>query len=121
MYFAHEHLYYTKDKAAPVSEYCVCEAEVTGFIQGGYTEVCLVGLCPEGYRTPYYYKLSEIGQKVFYTIQEAARLAKAMTEEYERVWGWMGEPDIPMRRTWEKYLADENTPKQKSQPVLKDF
>lgn len=105
MYSVHEHLYYIEKHAGPVLEYCVCEAEVTGFFQGGYTEVCLVGLSPEGYRTPYRYKLSDIGSKVFYTAKEAAQLAQKMTEQYERTWGWIGAPDIQLRRTWEKYLS----------------
>ncbi len=41
--------------------------------------------------------------------QDAAALAKKMTEKYERIWGWLGEPDIPMRRTWSQYL---NPPQQ---------
>lgn len=104
MYSVHEHLYYISERAAPVLEYCVCEAEVTGFFKGGYTEICLTGLSPNGYRTPYRYKLSEIGSKVFFTPQEAASLAKEKTEQYEHIWEWLGAPDIPMRRTWNHYL-----------------
>lgn len=104
MYAVHEHLYYITGYAGPVLEYCVCEAEVTGFSVGGYTEVQMVGLSPEGYRTPWSYRLSEIGMKVFYTPQEAEQMAEAMTEQYERRWGWLGAPDIPMRRPWMKVL-----------------
>lgn len=103
MYLVHEHLYYIEGHAAPVLEYCVCEAKVTGFFQGSYTEVCLIGLSPKGFTTLYRYKLSEIGTRVFYTAQEAAKLAQKMTEKYENTWRWLGKPDIPMRRTWEKY------------------
>ncbi len=106
MYSVNEHRYYIKEHTGPLLEYCVCEAEVTGFFKGGYTEVCLTGLSPEGYRTPYRYKLSEIGELVFYTAREAAELAKKKTEKYESTWGWLGEPDIPMRRTWEQFLVN---------------
>lgn len=69
MYFVQENLYYIKEKAAPILEYCVCEAEATGFFRGGYAE-----------------------------------LAKKITDEYEHTWGWLGEPYIPLRRTWEQYF-----------------
>lgn len=104
MYFVKEHLYYIPNHSAPTKEYCVCEAEVTGFYTGGYTEVVLSGKDPDGYKTPYYYKLSEVGKSVFYTPREAAILAQQQTQEFEKTWGWFGTPDIPMRRTWEKYL-----------------
>ena len=35
---------------------------------------------------------------------EAAALAKSMTEKYERTWGWIGAPEFPMARPWEKLL-----------------
>lgn len=43
MFHVCEHLYYVPERAAPLSEYCVCEATVVGFLKGGYTEVKLVG------------------------------------------------------------------------------
>lgn len=104
MYSVHEYLYYIKDHPAPLLEYCVCEAEVIDFIQGGYTEVVLRGKSPGGFMTPYHYKLSDIEKRIFYTPREAALLAKTMTEQYEETWGWVGSPDIPMRRPWEEYL-----------------
>lgn len=104
MYFAQENLYYIKEKAAPILEYCVCEAEVTGFFHGGFTEICLSGHSPKGFRTPYRYKLSDAGKKVFYTAKEAAESAREMTDTYERIWGWLGAPDIPLRRSWEDLL-----------------
>lgn len=104
MYFVQEHRYYIPDHAGPILEYCVCEAEVKRFIQGGYTEVEMIGQSPDGYSTPSYYKLSDIGVTVFYTPKEAALLARKMTEQYEYTWGWVGLPDIPMLRPWEKLL-----------------
>lgn len=106
MYSVHDHLYYIKEKAAPILEYCVCEGEVTGFFQGGFTEICLRGRSPKGFWTPYRYKLSDVGTKIFYTAKEAAELARKMTDTYERTWGWLGEPDIPMRRSWDNLLHD---------------
>ena len=29
-----------------------------------------------------------------------------MTEKYELAWGWIGPPDIPMARPWEKILDE---------------
>lgn len=104
MYSVHEHHYYIKEHPAPLREYCVCEAEVIDFIQGGYTEVELRGKSPGGFMTPYRYRLSDIGKRIFYTPREAALLAKDMTEQYEKTWGRIGSPETPMRRPWEKYL-----------------
>lgn len=59
---------------------------------------------PDGFPQPGYYKLDDIGKKLFYTAAEAAALAKSMTEKYERTWGWIGAPEIPMARPWEKLL-----------------
>ena len=33
MFHVCEHLYYVPEHAAPVSEYCVCEATVVGFLR----------------------------------------------------------------------------------------
>ena len=108
MYHVQEHLYYEEDiRVSPFLEYCVCEAVVVGFFQGGYEEVCLKGLSPNGHPTPYYYKLRDIGSKIFYTAKDAAGKAKERTEKYEQTWGWLGKPDIPLRRSWEKYLKDD--------------
>lgn len=104
MYFVQEHRYYTDARTGPLLEFCVCEGEVTGFFKKGFEEVRLVGLSPDGYRTPYFYKLSDIGSKLFYSAREAAERAKALTEKYESTWGWFGAPYIPLRRSWEADL-----------------
>lgn len=106
MYSVHEHLYYIKNHAGPILEYVVCNAVVTGFYTMGYTEVCLTGKDPDGYNTPYRYPLNKIGKSIFYTTKEAAEHAKLLTERYEHAWGWLGAPDIPMRRSWETLLLD---------------
>ena len=49
MFHVCEHLYYVPEHAAPLNEYCVCEATVVGFLKGGYTEVKLVGKNPGGF------------------------------------------------------------------------
>lgn len=100
MYSVHEHQYYIPNHAGPVLEYCVCEATVRGFFTGSFTEVCLVGEMPDRGMTPYKYPLKEVGKKVFYTPREAALLAQAMTEDYEKRWNWLGPPEIPLRRPW---------------------
>lgn len=105
MYSVHEHLYYDKSiRTSPLTEYCVCEAEVRGFFEGGYVEICLTGKIPDRGMVPYRYRLKDVGEKVFYTPREAAELAQRMTEKHERTWGWMGDP--PMRRPWAYLLKD---------------
>lgn len=104
MYSVHEHLYHISGHAAPLVEYVVCEAAVTGFFTKRYTEVILLGKNPDGGNTPFYYKLQEIGKSLFYTAKEAAEHAKLLTENYEHTWGWTGAPYIPMRRPWEHLL-----------------
>ncbi len=49
MFHVCEHLYYVPEHAAPLREYCVCEATVVDFLKGGYTEVKLVGKNPRGF------------------------------------------------------------------------
>lgn len=104
MYAVFEHLYSVQNRAGPLLEYCVCKGTVRGFFTGGYTEVCLTFTGPDGFPQPGYYKLDDIGKKLFYTAAEAATLAKSMTEKYERTWGWIGAPEIPMARPWAKLL-----------------
>lgn len=104
MYFVKEHLYYIPNHTGPIKEFCVCEAVVKGFHTLGYTELCLSSTDPDGFCTPYWFRVNEIGKRVFYTAEEAARLAKTITQKYESVWGWIGKPHIPMRRTWKNYL-----------------
>jgi hypothetical protein len=108
MFHADEHLYYVNGIAAPLKEYCVCEAEVMDYIKGGAVEIKLVGKDPGGYEALYYYRLGGIGTRIFRTVKEAALLAKRKTEQYERDWGALNPPDVPMRRTWEKYLEEAN-------------
>lgn len=104
MYAVFEHIYSVQNRAGPLLEYCVCKGTVRGFFTGGYTEVRLLFTGPDGFPQPGYYKLDDIGKKLFYTAAEAAALAKSMTEKYERTWGWIGAPEIPMARPWEKLL-----------------
>lgn len=74
MWHVLEHLYYEKNRAGPLMEYVVREARVTGYFQGGYTEIRLTGKNAGGFMTPYSYPLKDIGEKLFYTPEEAARL-----------------------------------------------
>ena len=116
MYAVFEHLY--SNKSAParsLKEYCVCKGTVRGFYTGGYTEMCLLFTGPHGFPQPGYYKLDDIGKKLFYKAADAAELAKSMTEKYERIWGWIGAPEFPMARPWEDLLErkDDSTPDMK--------
>lgn len=108
MYSVHEHRYHLPSYYGPVLEYVVCESVVTEFYAKG-KQIKLVGKSPEGYQTPYIYKLREIGKQLFYTPAEAAELAQRETQSYECRWNWLGEPDIPMRRTWLKYLGSNQS------------
>lgn len=90
MFHVCEHLYYVPEHAAPLREYCICAATVVGFLKGGYTEVKLVGKNPEGFNTPYYYKMTEVGSKVFFDAPSAAKYAESQTAYYEQHWGWLG-------------------------------
>lgn len=103
MWHVLEHLYYEKTRAGPLMEYVVREARVTGYFQGGYTEIRLTGKNSGGYLTPFSYPLSDIGRRLFYTPEEAARLAKRMTEDEEKKL-WCREP---LRRPWAEYIIPE--------------
>lgn len=95
MYAVFEHLY--SNKSAParsLKEYCVCKGTVRGFYTGGYTEVCLLFTGPHGFPQPGYYKLDDIGKKLFYTAAEAATLAKSWGSRVphgQTVGGFIGE------------------------------
>lgn len=100
MWHVLEHLYYEKTRAGPLMEYMVREARVTGYFQGGYTEIRLTGKNAGGYLTPFSYPLSDIGRRLFYTPEEAAQLAKRMTENEEKML-WCSDP---LRRPWAEYI-----------------
>lgn len=113
MYAVFEHLY--SNNSAParsLKEYCVCKGTVRGFYTWSYTDVCMLFRGPEGCPLLSYYKLEDIGKKLFYKAADAAELAKSMTEKYERIWGWIGAPEFPMARPWEDLLErkDDSTP-----------
>lgn len=110
MYCVQEHMYYVIDsKYGPRIEYCVCEAEVTGFYTKGFTEVVLFGSDPGGGNSEKYYPLDTIGERLFYTPREAALYAQEKTErweEREKMFGAFRPPVYPMPRTWMKYLDE---------------
>ncbi len=104
MYTVWEHLYNDYSllpSGGPFKEFVVCKGVVTGFFEGSWVDIKLRGPDPDGFMTPYTRRLQDIGETVFYTESEAVELARRMTEEYERVWGWVGPPEIPLRRPWE--------------------
>lgn len=109
LYAVFEHLY--SSKSAPhrvMKEYCVRKGTVRGFYTGSYTDVCLLFQGPGGAPKLSYYKMEDIGKKLFYTAAEAAELAKRMTEKYEQTWGWIGAPEFPMARPWADLLEGNN-------------
>lgn len=100
-----EHFYTPKDSHLCEKEYCVCKTEVYKMLPR-WDEMVLHGPGPDGYRQLHYYKNKDIGRTVFRTPKEAALYALELTEKNDRVWAYMmGEE--PMRRTWEKYLEEE--------------
>ena len=101
MYHVCEHFYYEKGHAGPLKEFCVCESTVTGFYEGGYVDIRLLGLGPDGFLKPTYIPLKNIGLTLFYSASEASLHAKEMTERQEVVWGFSGET---LRRPWESLL-----------------
>lgn len=109
LYSVFWHLY--SSKLAPhrvLKEYCVCKGTVRGFYTGSYTDVYILFQGPNGTPTLSYYKLEDIGKKLFYTAAEAAELAKKMTEKYEKTLGWIEGPEFHMDRPWEDLLEANN-------------
>lgn len=100
-----EHFYTPKDSHLCEKEYCVCKTEVYKLLPR-WDEMVLHGPGPDGYQQLHYYKNKDIGRTVFRTPKEAALYALELTKKNDRVWAdMMGEK--PMRRTWEKYLEEE--------------
>ena len=104
LFFVCEHRYYEdsgKKRTGTVRlEFCVCEGELTGYVLHGHREMRILGKNPDGHLTPYYYKYSDLGIKVFLTHEEATALAKKKTERYERIWGIICPKEMPLRRPW---------------------
>ena len=100
MWHVLEHLYYEKARAGPLMEYVVREARVTCFNETASTEIRLTGKNAGKYLTPFSYPLSDIGRRLFYTPEEAAQLAKRMTENEEKMLWCRG----PLRRPWAEYI-----------------
>lgn len=122
LYIVVEHLYYLREHTAPVKEYCVCEVKVSEYIERGYIEIKVIGKSPEGYETPYFYKLTDIEKRIFYSPRDAAILARSMTKKYEKIWGAIiRSPGIPMRRPWEKLLNSQSGYEIEGQISLFDF
>lgn len=106
-YVVREHLYYVLNRAGPMLEYIVCAGKVRRFIIGNRAEMELI-LENAGANNLAYPEIKEIGKTVFHTAREAALLAKAMTEDYERRWAWTERwGDVPLRRPWEHLLTEE--------------
>lgn len=103
LYFVCEHIYNTEDRIAN-KEYVVCSGELTGYNENGSSTLMrIVGPGPKGYLSVSYCRPQEIGIKVFYSVKEAAQLAKRMTDQEDKVWGAV---QPPMRRPWAHLLED---------------
>lgn len=107
MYCVREHLYWPNgDKTQLHREFCVCEAVVRDYFEGRpeYVYVRING--PKGLDLENY-RLSEIGEKLFYTPREAAVLAEQETNRWDRFVLMLGNP--PMRRPWADLLGVSNS------------
>lgn len=110
MWVVAEHHWRLVDKNHPygrnVLEYFVYEGTIRSYTLGKYTEVCVKTKEPNGPVRLICERL-ECGGHVFTSAREAALYAKEKTKKYELIWRWVGKPDIPMRRTWERYLDEK--------------
>jgi hypothetical protein len=79
-------------------EYVVTPGEVQDYPWPKYLKVH--GKDPNGFLTPFYFQKSDLGKRLFYTREEAIQYAEAKTDSFENIWGWLGAPDIPLRRPW---------------------
>ena len=105
MFCVIEHLYYDREKrTAPFLEYCVLSGKIKRYNELHRVEMVLVGPGPDKHIEMVSRNLKDIGTKVFYSAKDAALLAKRMTEDYERRWGWTGET---LRRPWEHLLEGD--------------
>ena len=95
LYFAAEHLYYVPGRAAPLKEYCVYPATVTGFL-AKQNEMRLITETPSKQRSVRYFRVC-IGRTIFSTAKEAAAHAAELTAHHEEIWGHI---DAPLRRSW---------------------
>lgn len=101
LFFVCEHIYDTRDRIAN-KEYVICSGKLTRYNEKGrLTLMRIVGPGAYGYEIVSYFRPQEIGSKVFYSEEEAAQLAKQLTDHEDKVFGAM-EP--PMRRPWFAYL-----------------
>ena len=107
MFCVQEHLYYIPGRAGPALEYVIFEGEVVGYYDGpGWVDIRLRGRSDKGVEIVRR-RLKDIGAKIFTTAQEAAMLARDMTEDYERRWAWTERwGDVPLRRPWEQLLKE---------------
>lgn len=107
MFCVQEHLYYIPGRAGPALEYVIFEGEVVGYYDGpGWVDIQLRGRSANGVDTVHR-RLKDVGTKIFTTAQEAAMLARDMTEDYERRWAWTERwGDVPLRRPWEQLLKE---------------
>ena len=110
MFCVQEHRYYIPGRAGPALEYVIFEGKVVGYYDGpGWADIQLRGRGAHGIET-IHRRLKDIGAKVFHTDVEAARLARDMTEDYERRWAWTERwGDVPLRRPWEQLLKEAMT------------
>lgn len=113
VWFVCEHFYCRPgaDKYQPEYEFMVYQGEVMSYRVGNWTDVEIRYRSEEG---PV--KLTDIvlradKQTIFDNPRDAALLAKEMTDDYLRRWGWCWNKDMwpdrpPMPRRWEKYLTE---------------
>lgn len=79
MYYVQEHFRYSGDRASPERDYCVCSGIVTAIFNKSPSEFRVVGINPNGYLRPSYFRTKEIGHRVFYSYEEASTYATQLT------------------------------------------
>lgn len=98
------------DKWQPEYEFMVYQGEVVSYRVGNWTSVCLRYRSEEGPIRLIDIRLDSENPKIFDNPKDAALLARRMTDEYLKHWGWVWRqhPDMPpMPRRWEKYLQED--------------
>ena len=117
VWFVTEHFWRRPGATAwqPEYEFMVFKGTVRSYYTINWTDVCIqYREFENGPIELIEIRLSADKQKIFDNSRDAALLAREMTEDYLRHWGWLWTsglwPDMPpMPRRWEHYLSDENS------------
>lgn len=110
VYIVQEHLYNEKGHRhiGVLKEFCVYKAVVKSFYKGHYIDFKAVIVEPHIANNVVHCKLSCLDKNTaFRNVRNAALFAKKLTENWESSILYEISNDLPLRRTWEKYLKEE--------------